>query len=463
MECCPIKTRGCLGRQLGEGIPRGHGFTGPRSARACLEPGVPIDPKHRYNLQRRHGARTTKPLMYRSTTDEFRNELLAHGPLRHAAQVRPSRMEAREPRVALCAAGEIWGGVEQFIETASEELRRRGVGFVVLLLNEGLLAKRLRESALPVEVVRTVGKYDPTGAFRIGRALRRHRIRIVHVHGYKASLLGGIAAKLNGMRLVKTEHGSLEPFSGWARLKMKVNLWLDEAFSKRFLDAIIFVSRDIQQNLASRYRRIPQTVIYNAIQRIDDSGDPASTPPLQPEGAFRIGIVGRLKPIKGHEVLLRAFSQLAHRSELRLYIFGEGPTEPTLRRLCRESGHEDRVQFMGFRENIHGYMRQLDVMAMPSFHEGIPYAALEAMSLRVPLVASRVGGLREILEHEVDALLVPPGDAEALARAIERLATDPDLRSRLVRSARNKVQDQFQASPMVDRYLAVYRRAVARA
>jgi glycosyltransferase involved in cell wall biosynthesis len=368
-----------------------------------------------------------------------------------------------EPRVALCAAGEIWGGVEQFIETTSEELRRRGVGFVVLLLNEGLLAKRLRDSALPVEVIRTVGKYDPTGALRIGRALRRHRIRIVHVHGYKASVLGGIAAKLSGLKLVKTEHGRLEPFTGWGQLKMKMNLWLDEAFSRRFLDAIIFVSRDIQQSLAGRYRRIPQSVIYNAIHPVEDSGAAVSVPRLEPEDAFRIGIVGRLKPIKGHEVLLRALEQLAHLSNLRLYIFGEGPTETALRALCRESRIEDRVQFMGFQENIHGYLRQLDVLAMPSFHEGIPYAALEAMSLGVPLVASDVGGLHEILDHEVDALLVPPGDAGTLARAIERLVSDPVLRTRLSHNARSKVKDRFLAPTMVDLYLGVYRRAVAQA
>ena len=372
-------------------------------------------------------------------------------------------METREPRVALCAAGEIWGGVEQFIETTSEEFHRRGLGFVVLLLNEGLLAKRLRDSALPVEVIRTAGKYDPTGALRIRRALRRHRIQVVHVHGYKASVLGGIAAKLSGLKLVKTEHGRLEPFIGWAQFKMKINLYVDEAFSRRFLDAIVFVSRDIQDSLTGRYRRIPQTVIYNAIQPIEDSGAAGLAPRLEPEGAFRIGIVGRLKPIKGHEVLLRALGRLAHLPDLRLYIFGEGPTETALRSLCRESRIEDRVVFMGFRENMHGYLRQLDALAMPSFHEGIPYAALEAMSLGIPLVASDVGGLHEILEHEVDALLVPPGDAGTLARAIKRLVSDPALRTRLSRNARSKVNDRFLAPAMVDGYLGVYRRAVTRA
>jgi len=366
-----------------------------------------------------------------------------------------------EPRVALCAAGEIWGGVEQFIETVALELRRRDVGFVVLLLHEGPLARRLRDLSLPVEVVGG-SKYDPRSAAAIGRALRRHRIDVLHVHGYKATILGGPAAKLQGRTLVKTEHGRLEPFTGWGRFKMTMNLWLDDALSRRLLDSIVFVSRDIQRSLADRYRRIPQDVIYNAIRPAGEApeGDPA--PRLTPERAFRLGIVGRLKPIKGHDVLLRALARPGMPSGIRLYVFGEGPLEPSLRALAAELGLEDRVSFLGFRENMPGYLRQLDAMAMPSRHEGIPYAALEAMSMGVPLVASDVGGLHEILEHERDALLVPPEDPARLADAITRIHDDGDLRARLARHAREKVNERFLAAPMVDRYLDVYRRASVR-
>jgi glycosyltransferase involved in cell wall biosynthesis len=371
-------------------------------------------------------------------------------------------LETGEMRIALCAAGEIWGGVEQFIETVALELHRRGVGFVVLLLNEGALARRLRDLSLPVEVVGGDSKYDPRSAATIGRALRRHRIDVVHVHGYKASILAGTAAKLQGRILVKTEHGKLEPFTGWGRVKMTMNLWLDETLSRKLLDAIVFVSRDIQRGLADRYRHIPQEVIYNAIRPVDDSSPADAAPALTPEGVFRIGIVGRLKPIKGHDVLLRALARPGVPAAIHLYVFGEGPLLPSLRALSKELGIEGRVTFLGFRENMPGYLRQLDAMAMPSRHEGIPYAALEAMATGVPLVASDVGGLREILEHDVDALLVPPEDPGTLADAVTRLYTDSDLRMRLIARARDKVNARFLAAPMVDRYLEVYRRASAR-
>jgi len=242
---------------------------------------------------------------------------------------------------------------------------------------------------------------------------------------------------------------------------MTMNLWLDETLSRKLLDAIVFVSRDIQRSLADRYRHVPQEVIYNAIRPIERSAADDAAPRLTPDGAFRVGIVGRLKPIKGHEVLLRALARPGMPSSIHLYVFGEGPLEPSLRAQGRELGLEKRVTFMGFRENMPGYLRQLDAMAMPSHHEGIPYAALEAMALGLPLVASDVGGLREILEPEGAALLVPAGDAERLAEALTRLVADPDLRARLARNARDTVKARFLAGPMVDRYLEVFRRASA--
>jgi len=362
--------------------------------------------------------------------------------------------------VALCAAGEIWGGVEQFIVTVSNELRRRAIPFVVLLHHDALLARRLRDAGLPVEVIPNAGKYDPRTIFRLARMLRRHRVNLVHVNGYKASITGGLSAKLTGLRLVKTEHGRLEPFQGATKLKMNANVWLDEALSRRILDAVAFVSKDIQGSLSAHYPGVRQTVIYNAIEPAPtDSVDPAVALPRPPGPVFGLGIVGRLKPIKGHEVLIRAMARLRGRGDLILYVFGEGETKSSCQRLCREAGIEDRVHFMGFRTDIHSCMRQLDAIVMPSFHEGIPYTALEAMDLGIPLIASAVGGLREILTDGVDAFLVPPGDDQALAAAIERLAADGALRERLRANARRTVAARFGAATMVDQYLDLYRTA----
>jgi L-malate glycosyltransferase len=362
------------------------------------------------------------------------------------------------PRVALCAAGEIWGGVEQFIVTVSEELHRRGVSFVVLLHHDAMLARRLRDENLPVEVIPSAGKYDPLAILALRRSFRRHRINVAHVNGYKAAVLAGIAAKLTGLRLIKTEHGRLEPFQGAAKVKMTTNVWLDEAISRRILDAVVFVSKDIQTSLGKTYSGVRQSVIYNAIHPAPaTAGESNARLPEPATPTFRMGIVGRLKPIKGHEVLLRAMAHLRGRSNLALYVFGEGETEARCRALCKEAEIEDRVHFMGFRSDVAAYMRQLDAIVMPSFHEGIPYTALEALDLGVPLIASEVGGLKEILTHESDALLVPPGDPVTLAGAIQRLATDPGLRERLRLNGRRTVTERFGAAGMVDRYLDLYR------
>ena len=150
-------------------------------------------------------------------------------------------------------------------------------------------------------------------------------------------------------------------------------------------------------------------------------------------------------------------ARLRRRADLVLYVFGEGETESSCRRLCQEAGIDGCVHFMGFQADMQAHMRQLDTIVMPSFHEGIPYTALEAMDLGIPLIASDVGGLREILTHEVDALLVPPGDEGALASAIERMADDSSLRERLRLNARRTVATRFAAARMVDQYMDLYR------
>ena len=118
------------------------------------------------------------------------------------------------------------------------------------------------------------------------------------------------------------------------------------------------------------------------------------------------------------------------------------------------------MHFLGFRRHIYDYLAHSDALLMPSLHEGLPYTLLEAMALGIPIIASRVGGLEEVLGDGATALLVPTGDCPALARAITRLHADPDLRRRLSENARRLQQAQYSLERMTERYLAVYREAL---
>jgi L-malate glycosyltransferase len=365
-------------------------------------------------------------------------------------------------RVAICAAGELWGGVERFVETLAPRLATRGIAAEVLLFYDHLLRRRLEEAGIPVTLVGTASRYDPRQLLRIIRLLRDHDINVLHVHGYKATVLGGVAARLTSVPLVRTEHGRLEPRQGLGRVKMMANTTLERLLSGALAQTTVHVSADIQNLAAGRHARGRQTVIYNGIEPDGFAGPRAPMPVdlASDRDVFRVGIVGRVSPVKGHETLLRAWSRLTRLSRLRLYVVGSGPSETACRALAQTLGVESSVRFLGFRDDVPRLLSHLDLLVMPSLHEGLPYTLLEAMLAGVPVLASATGGLREVIVHGVNGLLVPPGDEGALADAIARAYADPALRLTLVEHAYNTIRSKFLADAMVDRYVEVYRDAV---
>jgi glycosyltransferase involved in cell wall biosynthesis len=116
------------------------------------------------------------------------------------------------------------------------------------------------------------------------------------------------------------------------------------------------------------------------------------------------------------------------------------------------------VAFLGFKENIRDYIAALDVLAIPSLYEGLPYVLLESMSSGAPVIAARVGGIREILEHKKDSLLIEPGNDRELAETIRFLYNHPKVRIRLARDAFEKVNDSFMVGNMASLYLTLYRK-----
>lgn len=169
---------------------------------------------------------------------------------------------------------------------------------------------------------------------------------------------------------------------------------------------------------------------------------------------FTMGIVGRLSAVKGHADLFRAVAELP--PSVVLKVFGTGPDEMPLRHLASQLGVADRVRFMGFVSPVYRALAELDLLVMPSLHEGLPYVLLEAMSLGTPVVASRVGGLAEALEDGVTGVLVAPRNPQMLAHAIRALHLDPVRRRLIARRALATVARRFSARQMVGHYVDLY-------
>jgi glycosyltransferase involved in cell wall biosynthesis len=361
-------------------------------------------------------------------------------------------------RLAICSTGEIWGGVEQCILTLTQGLSAAWMPPLVILFHEGLLARRLRERRIDVEVLGDHHKYDPRTIVRLRRILFDRRINVLHVHGYKATVIGAAAAIAMGIKVVKTEHGRLEPIPSWRDVlghsRLSLNNLLDRIATLVFIDALVYVSRDIQNAAWPRDSRVPRRLIYNGVDLPQTLGRGCQA--WAGRGLFNIGIIGRVDKVKGHADLLKALGRLTHLERIRLHVFGAGPLELECRARCRDAGLVDRVHFHGFQEDMLDHMGSLDVLVMPSLHEGLPYTLLEAMYLKVPVIASRVGGLQEVIDDGRSGMLIEARDHVALAAAIEAMYRDPQLGSRLAEEAYRTVTHQFAASGMVRRYAELY-------
>jgi glycosyltransferase involved in cell wall biosynthesis len=244
--------------------------------------------------------------------------------------------------VAICAAGEIWGGVEQCVFTLARELPRTGFSPLVVLFHEGLLAARLRAAGVEVRVL-PGGRYDLRAVARLRDLVRRERIRLLHVHGYKAAVAAACTRPGLDLRIVKTEHGLLEPrealADGWRHARLALNHWLDR-LATRGVDTRVFVSRALE---ATASRRPTDCVIHNGVEpQPHDEGTTLSA------DRFHIAIVGRVCRVKGHRHLIEALARLPEREGVQLHVFGAGPLEAECRRLAEARAVTGSIVFHGF-------------------------------------------------------------------------------------------------------------------
>jgi glycosyltransferase involved in cell wall biosynthesis len=231
---------------------------------------------------------------------------------------------------------------------------------------------------------------------------------------------------------------------------MRGNVALDRILTRWLVEETVYITADLQEHKRLTGRRGAR-VIPNGMAPLDR--ETLRRP--GPADEFHVGIVGRLVPVKGHAVLLEAAARLAHRPGLRIDIFGTGPLEEELK--SRAAALGDKVVFHGFRQDMRAAMASLDCVAMPSFNEGLPYTLLEAMHLGLPIVASRVGGMKEILSDGKTALLVEPGDAAALADSLSAVMDDRALGESLGAEARADARARFDIGTMAASYVKLYR------
>jgi len=360
-------------------------------------------------------------------------------------------------RLAILAPGEIFGGAERQILTLSTTLASAGGPQPTLIVfHNGELADRARRLGIPVQVTGARGLIDLQSIRQLRQILHRERINAVGLHGYRASVYLALAVSGQPIGVVKTEHGAIESANERAaeRLRSRIYRWLENVATRSLGAHVVYVTRELQTICSREHAKLQRQVIYNGIVPLDRG--PTTRPPEYRAGTLNLVAVGRLERVKGLEFAIRALANPAMPAPAHLFLVGSGPERDRLEVLAKELGATARVSFLGFRENAYDYIAQANALLMPSQHEGLPYTLLEALSLGTPVIASRVGGLAEVLTDRDTALLVKPGNPEEIAQAVLNLMETPGLAENLARNGKSLIAAQFTAEEMTRRYRSLF-------
>jgi glycosyltransferase involved in cell wall biosynthesis len=367
-------------------------------------------------------------------------------------------------RVLLLVKGLGLGGAERLLERAVPYLDRVRYDYQLayLLPWKDALVPAFRKAGIPVHCLGWDGPLGLKTAGRLVQLLRRERIDLVHAHLPWASILARAVRARAGVRwLVYTEHNVPERY----RLPTRVV----NALTYRANDAVIAVSSQVAARLRPYVRHgrphvvtVPNAVDVQALERSVRARETVCREFGLPDDVRLVVNVGNLVPKKGHRVLLAAARHVADRvPAVRFLVVGSGPLAEDLATLARRSGLDGQVVFTGLRDDATALIGAADVFVLSSLHEGLPVALLEAMALGRAVVATRVGGVPEVVAHGETGVLVEPGDPQALAASILQLLHDDRLRDRLGRQARAQAQRRYGMAAMVRAVEDVYGALVA--
>lgn len=360
--------------------------------------------------------------------------------------------------------GELYGGAERVQEMILQYIDHHVFEPYCVSLMDGAFVREARRKGLPIEVIPMRSKFDLLVALRVARFIAREKIALIHTHTVRTNLVGRLAARIASVPVVTHVHSfplheTENPFKN--RFNHLVDR-LTRSFSARYL----CVSGSLKSQLASEGVPAERVeVVHNGVQ-LDrfcsgtDGSKARSELGLNPQAKL-IAMIALFRHLKGTEVLIEALARVIPECPNTYCLLVGGFEREGYRRrvvgLSRRLGLEDRVIFLGFKDDISPILAAADIVVHPSlFGEGLPLAILEAMVTGRPIIATPVGGIPEVIRDGETGLLVPPGDSPALAEAITRLLRDPEWASKLGTVAQSLVKREYSGEAMVRKIERVY-------
>lgn len=351
------------------------------------------------------------------------------------------------------------GGISNYILNLSTALKGKGIESVVAS-NGGDLEGELKKIGIAhIRLnIRTKFELSPKvmmSIIAVKSMVRRERPDIIHAHTRVSQVVASFVSRSAGIPYVTTCHGFFKK-----RMRGLFDTW-----GTRVIAISEQVKTHLIKDLGVNEDRIE--LIYNGIDSSRFLCDYSAQELVRAKAALGlgegpvIGTIGRLSPVKGQEFLIRAMDDAAlKRSNTRCVIVGNGPDENMLKGLARSLGLDDRVYFFRADTDTRKYLTAMDIFVLPSLQEGLGMALLEALASGRPCIASRIGGLTDVIRDGLDGMLVTAGIASDIAAAASKLLGEKDLAIEMGRRGREAVKEKFSLGAMADKTIDLYKRII---
>lgn len=377
-------------------------------------------------------------------------------------------------RVLHIIQGKHFGGAEQVVYTLSKCFDRKRVEPIVLCLSDGLLLRKLAEAGIPTYFVPMGERWDILRpVIKSIRFIKEGNIDIIHTHTVRANLIGRLSALLTGRKCVTHLHSPiLRDFADLRRGRLNEKI---DSITRPVARKYIAVSNSLRQEMI--HRGMPSNRIVTIANAVDvkllsesPSRNSVFMNGIREEynirgDAMLISMIALLRPRKGVEILIRAIKPvMEHFPDLCLLIVGDDSISEEagygnkLRRLTSELDISKNIIFTGFREDVPSILRESDLMILPSlFGEGLPMVVLEAMASGVPVIATDVEGIPEVIEDGITGFLVKPGDIADLSNKIMKVLKDKPFLKRVADAAQTKIRTEMNGVRQAKEIEEVYR------
>lgn len=346
-----------------------------------------------------------------------------------------------------------FGGAQRYVFDLATAMEGQGHDVVVLCGGNGILVRKLEAEKIRVISMNEMRRDVYIGEeiesfFKILKVLKKEKPDVFHTNSSKMGGLGGLAARLSGVKkIIFTAHGWAfnEPRPGWQKVLIKFLAWITVLISHR----TICVSKKTKEQIAHwPFAEKKLFVVYNGISKFDLTE--------RTESKFTVGTTGELHKIKGHDILLLAWQKFIHGRDAKLVIINDGEERENLVNMAKNLGISDSVSFKGFIDNARSLLSNFDIFVSPSRSENLPYSILEAGLAGLPVIASAVGGIPEIIESGSNGILVPPENVEILLSSLILFTDNPRMRDRLGANLKLSIQENFSFERMVENTLHLY-------